>query len=217
MSSSKRTSAGSLFVVVAPSGAGKSTLVNALLEHDSSIQLSISCTTRQPRQGEQDGKEYYFLSEGEFLTRRAQGEFLESAEVYGNYYGTSSKVIASAIQSGSDVLLEIDWQGARQVKALFPDAVMIFILPPSILTLEARLKKRGLDEPEVVERRMGMASKEIKYAAYCEYVIINEDIATALSELRSIVVAARLRFRQQSVRHTDVFDELGLNASNGNS
>lgn len=174
------------------------------------MRLSISCTTRQPRQGEQHGREYYFLSEEEFLNCRAQGEFLESAEVYGNYYGTSSKRIAEHIQSGADVLLEIDWQGAQQVRKQFPDAISIFILPPSIATLEERLTKRGLDAPEVIARRVRVASDEIKHATECEYVIINQDFAAALSELAAVVSAARARFAQQLVRQPSLFAELGI-------
>ena len=204
------SSSGSLFIVSAPSGAGKSSLVNALLEQDKNIQLSISCTTRPPRAGEEHGREYFFLTKDEFLARKDQGEFLEWAEVYGNYYGTSSKIIAESMQDGSDVLLEIDWQGAQQVKRLFPDAVSIFVLPPSIEELEARLKKRGLDAPDVIKRRVEEAHNEIKRVSECEYVIINQDFATALSELVAVVTASRLRLTQQSGRHADLFAELGV-------
>ncbi|MBI3728495.1 MAG: guanylate kinase [Burkholderiales bacterium] len=141
------TTAGSLFVVAAPSGAGKSSLVNALLAQEPAIKLSISYTTRTPRPGEQDGREYHFTTPEDFLERKAQGEFLESAEVFGNYYGTSRIIIEDQMRSGTDVLLEIDWQGAQQVRKQFPGAVGIFILPPSIPALEERLRKRGQDEP----------------------------------------------------------------------
>jgi len=202
--------AGSLIMIVAPSGAGKSTLVKALLEHDPSIRLSISCTTRAPRPGEQNGREYHFLSVEEFLTSRERGEFLEWAEIYGNYYGTSAPRIAEHIATGADVLLEIDWQGAQQVKKLFPDAVGIFILPPSIATLEERLTKRGQDAPDVIARRVQAAESEISHAAECEYVIINQSFATALSELTAVVSAARCRFSRQAARNASLFSELGI-------
>lgn len=204
---------GSLFMVVAPSGAGKSTLVNALLAQDSSIRLSISCTTRPPRPGEQDGREYHFLSVDDFMARKARGEFLESAEIYGNYYGTSTRLIQEHIQSGADVLLEIDWQGAQQVKKLFPDAVSIFVMPPSIAALEARLTKRGQDDHAVIARRMAAASSEITHAAECEYVIINQNFANALSEFAAIISAARCRFPQQAAHNAELFSELGLHPS----
>ena len=206
-------SSGSLFMVVAPSGAGKSTLVNALLERDASIRLSISSTTRPPRPGEQDGREYHFLSVDEFLACRERGEFLEWAEIYGNYYGTSSRRIAEHIRSGADVLLEIDWQGAQQVKKMFPDVVGIFILPPSIATLQERLTSRGKDAAEVIERRVQAAAGEIAHAAECEYVIINQSFATALSELIAVISAARCRFLRQAARNPKLFAELGISRS----
>ena len=210
--SNANASAGSLFMVVAPSGAGKSTLVNALLEHDSSIKLSISYTTRAPRAGEQDGREYHFTSVEDFLARRQRGEFLESAEVHGNYYGTSRLQIEGQMQAGTDILLEIDWQGAHQVKKQFPDAVGIFILPPSIAALEERLQKRGQDEPQVITRRILAAGGEIAHAPEFEYVIINQEFATALSRLTAIVQAARCRFSRQAARHSSLFAQLGIHA-----
>jgi guanylate kinase len=208
-------SSGSLFIIVAPSGAGKSTLVNALLAQEPSIKLSISYTTRPPRPGEQHGREYYFTTPEDFLTRRAAGEFLESAEVFGNYYGTSRVMIAEQMKSGTDVLLEIDWQGAHQVKKIFPHAAGIFILPPSIAALEERLKKRGQDEPHVITRRVLAAGGEIAHASECEYVIINQEFATALAELTSIVRAARCRFAQQAARNASLFAQLGIHAELG--
>ncbi|HEY4542314.1 MAG TPA: guanylate kinase, partial [Noviherbaspirillum sp.] len=175
-------SAGSLFMVVAPSGAGKSTLVNALLTQEPAIKLSISYTTRAPRPAEQHGREYYFTSVDDFMQRREAGEFLEWAEVHGNYYGTSRLLIADQMRIGTDVLLEIDWQGAQQVKKQFPHAVGIFILPPSIAALEERLKKRGQDEPNVIARRLLAAGGEIAHASEFEYVIINQDFTVALAE-----------------------------------
>ncbi|MGH8809917.1 MAG: guanylate kinase, partial [Noviherbaspirillum sp.] len=176
--SEAHTSSGSLFMVVAPSGAGKSTLVNALLAQEPSIKLSISFTTRQPRPAEQHGREYYFTSVDDFLKRREAGEFLESAEVHGNYYGTSRLLIEEQTKAGTDVLLEIDWQGAQQVKKQFPHAAGIFILPPSIAALEERLHKRGQDDPHVITRRILAAGGEIAHASEFEYVIINQEFAT---------------------------------------
>lgn len=204
---------GSLFMVVAPSGAGKSTLVNALLAQEPTIKLSISYTTRQPRPGEQHGREYYFTTVEDFLKRREAGEFLESAEVHGNYYGTSRILIEEDMKAGSDVLLEIDWQGAQQVKKQFPAAVEVFILPPSIAALEERLKKRGQDEPHVIARRLLAAGGEIAHAPDSEYVIINQEFATALSELKAIVQASRCRFAQQAARNASLFAQLGIHAS----
>jgi guanylate kinase len=203
---------GSLFMVVAPSGAGKSTLVNALLAQEPAIKLSISYTTRAPRPGEQHGREYYFISVDDFQQRRGSGEFLESAEVHGNYYGTSRLLIEDQTSLGVDVLLEIDWQGAQQVKKQYPHAVGIFILPPSIAALEERLKKRGQDEPNVITRRILAAGGEIAHASEFEYVIINQDFATALSELTAIVKATRCRFPQQVARNASLFAQLGIHA-----
>lgn len=205
--------AGSLFMVVAPSGAGKSTLVNALLAQEPSIKLSISSTTRAPRPGEQHGREYFFSTVEDFHARREHDEFLEWAEVHGNYYGTSRLLIADQISAGSDVLLEIDWQGARQVKKRFPFAVGIFILPPSITALEERLKKRGQDDPQVITRRILAAGGEIAHAPEFEYVIINEEFEVALSELTAIVRATRCRFAQQALRKASLFAQLGIHAN----
>jgi guanylate kinase len=206
------SSSGSLFMVVAPSGAGKSTLVNALLAQEPTIKLSISYTTRVPRSKEEHGREYYFTSAEDFLARRAAGEFLESAEVHGNFYGTSKLLIAEQMKAGTDVLLEIDWQGAQQVKKQFPHAVGIFILPPSIDALEERLKKRGQDEAQVINRRLLAAGGEIAHAPEFEYVIINQEFATALSELSAIVKATRCRFAQQAARNAFLFNQLGIHA-----
>jgi guanylate kinase len=208
-----KSPSGSLFMVVAPSGAGKSTLVNALLAQEPGIKLSISYTTRPPRPQEQNGREYYFTTVDDFLTRRAAGEFLESAEVHGNYYGTSRVLIADQMKAGTDILLEIDWQGAQQVKKQFPEAVGIFILPPSIAALEERLKKRGQDEPHVITRRILAAGGEIAHAPEFEYVIINQEFATALSELSAIVKATRCRLPQQAARNASLFTQLGIHAS----
>ena len=202
--------AGNLFMVVAPSGAGKSTLVNALLARDADIALSVSTTTRPPRPGETDGREYHFVSTQEFKARRARGEFLESAEVHGNFYATSRPWIEERVRSARDVLLEIDWQGARQVKAQFPHAIGVFILPPSLDALEARLHKRGQDSHDVIRRRLVAAVSEIVHAPECDYLIINEDFDLALAQLTAIVTAARLRYENQSARHHDLFVQLGI-------
>ena len=202
--------AGNIFLVVAPSGAGKSTLVNALLEQDPKIELSISHTTRPPRPGETNGREYHFVSVAEFMQLRAAGEFLESAEVHGNYYATSRIWIEERIRAGTDVLLEIDWQGARQVKQHFVHAVGVFILPPSIDALEARLRKRGQDSAQVITRRLLGAGSEIAHAPEFDYVIINEDFPTALAQLAAVVTATRLRYGSQAARHHELFVQLGI-------
>ena len=201
---------GSLFIVAAPSGAGKSSLVKALLAKDAAIHLSISYTTRAPRPGETHGREYFFVSEAEFRERETKGEFLESASVHGNFYGTSRLVIEEQMQAGHDVLLEIDWQGARQVRKHFPDAVGIFILPPSIATLEERLRTRGQDAEDVIARRIQAAAGEIAHAPEFDYVIINEDFAVALSELAAIAEASRCRYSQQASRNTALFADYGI-------
>lgn len=202
--------AGNILLVVAPSGAGKSTLVNALLAKDPAIQLSVSYTTRPPRPGETDGREYHFVSVEDFKARRARGEFLESAEVHGNFYATSRVWIEERMHEGRDVLLEIDWQGARQVKAAFAHALGIFILPPSIDALEKRLHKRGQDSPQVIARRLLAAGSEIAHAPEFDYVIINEDFDRALADLTAIVTAARLRYASQAARHHELFAQLGI-------
>jgi guanylate kinase len=204
--------AGSLFVVAAPSGAGKSTLVNALLAQEPGIKLSISTTTRQPRPGEQDGREYFFTTPEDFIARADAGEFLEWAEVHGNYYGTSRLMVEKEMKTGTDILLEIDWQGARQVRKQFPQAAGIFILPPSIAALEERLHKRGQDEPHIIARRLLAAGGEIAHAPEFEYVIINEEFNVALSEMSAIVRATRARFPQQAARNASLFAQLGIHA-----
>jgi guanylate kinase len=201
---------GHVFVVAAPSGAGKSSLVNALLKQDGSIRLSVSFTTRAPRPGETHGREYHFVSQEDFAARKAGGEFLETAEVHGNWYGTSRPWIEQQLADGHDVLLEIDWQGARQVRRHFPRAVGVFILPPSMEALKARLDQRGQDRPEVIERRLNAARGEIAHAPEFDYVIINERFEQALAELAAIVTAARLRFATQAARSPQLFDRLGI-------
>jgi guanylate kinase len=199
---------GSLFVIAAPSGAGKSSLVNALLEDRPGVELSISRTTRAPRPGECHGREYWFIDRAEFERGRDAGEFLEWAEVHGNLYGTSRVWIEERMAAGADIVLEIDWQGAAQVQTLFPDAVGIFIAPPSIEALRERLTRRGQDSPEVIERRMAAARGELQQAWRFQYVIINQEFAEARSQLVSIVDSARLRFDRQHARHPQWFAEL---------
>lgn len=204
---------GSLFIVAAPSGAGKSSLVKALLAKDASLQLSISCTTRPPRPGEAHGREYFFLTEEDFLERQQRGEFLEHAKVHGNYYGTSRLMVEEQTRAGVDVLLEIDWQGAQQIRRHFPDTVGIFILPPSLAVLEERLKKRAQDSEAVITRRVQAASGEIAHAPEFEYVIINAEFETALSQLTAIVEASRCRLAQQAKRNTSLFANYGIIAT----
>ncbi len=201
---------GNVLIVAAPSGAGKSTLVNALLAADPTVKLSISYTTRAPRPGESDGREYFFVDPPTFAAMRARDEFIESAEVHGHLYGTSSRWIDTRIAAGDDVLLEIDWQGAQQIKRRFPQAIGIFILPPSIDALEARLRKRGQDESAVITRRLLAAGGEIAHAREFEYAIINREFAEASEQLKSIVQAARLRFSSQALRHAELFGQLGI-------
>jgi guanylate kinase len=201
---------GTVLIVAAPSGAGKSTLVNAMLAEDATVKLSISYTTREPRPGEVHGREYFFVDAPTFVAMRARDEFIESAEVHGHFYGTSARWIADRIADGDDVLLEIDWQGAQQIKRRFPNAVGIFILPPSIDALEARLRKRGQDEGAVITRRLLAAGGEIAHAREFDYAIINQEFAVAVQQLKSIVQAARLRFRPQAARHAALFGQFGI-------
>jgi guanylate kinase len=202
--------AGSLFMVAAPSGAGKSTLVNALLAKEREIKLSISYTTRAPRPGEENGREYHFISVDDFIARKDNHEFLECAEVHGNYYGTSRILMNQYMAAGTDMLLEIDWQGAQQVKSQYPQSVGIFILPPSFEALEQRLIKRGQDSAQTINRRLLAAGGEIAHAQEFEYVIINQEFEVALSELVAIVKATRCRFNQQAARNSELFAQFSI-------
>ena len=202
------TYTGSMLMVVAPSGAGKSSLVNALLKQDAGIDLSVSFTTRAPRPGEVNGREYNFLSEAEFLARKEAGDFLEWAKVHGNYYGTSKSWIESQMKNGRDVILEIDWQGARQVQAIIPQAIWIFILPPSIQALEDRLLHRAQDDEATIQKRVMAAKEELTHVAEADYLVINDDFETALAELNQVVLASRLRKNAQLVRHQKLTQEL---------
>jgi guanylate kinase len=182
---------GRLFIVAAPSGAGKSSLIDALLREDPTLKLSISYTTRPPRPGEQNGREYHFVDEKTFAEMQARGEFLEWAVVHGHRYGTAKSVIRDVLERGEDLVLEIDWQGARQVRRLIPEAVGIFVLPPSIEELERRMRARAQDSEATIERRLANAREELAHASEFEYAILNRDFDAALRELKSIVHAER--------------------------
>jgi guanylate kinase len=196
---------GNLFIISAPSGAGKSTLTAKLLEEDRSVHLSVSYTTRAPRPGEVDGRDYHFVGKKVFMGMLQRGEFLESAEVHGNHYGTSEAWIRAQRAAGRDILLEIDWQGAQQVRRVIADTIGIFILPPSVAELERRMRARGQDSDEVVRRRMAVAADEMSHAAEFEYVIINKDFEEARRDLIAVVRAARLVYSLQLERHPEVF------------
>jgi guanylate kinase len=198
-------SPGILFVVSAPSGAGKTTLVKLLLERDPQVRHSVSYTTRSPRAGEQDGREYHFIGTGDFEARRSRGEFLEWAEVHGNFYGTSRVWLEERMQSGQDMLLEIDWQGAQQVRRQFPAAVTVFILPPSVAELERRLRGRGQDSEEVIQRRVAAALGEMHHVSEFNFAIINNDLRAAFDDLAAVVRAARLRVASQRAREPEMF------------
>jgi guanylate kinase len=202
--------AGNVFMIVAPSGAGKSSLVNALIARDPTLCLSVSCTTRAARSGEIDGKDYRFVSKADFDAMQQDDQLLEWAEVHGNFYGTPRDKIDQAVAFGQDILLEIDWQGARQVKKIFSEAIGVFILPPSISTLRERLIQRGQDAESVIARRIEAASEEISHAPELEYVIINQDFSIALTQLSQIIETAKLRFPRQLARHPDLFRSLDL-------
>ena len=193
---------GNLFVVAAPSGGGKTSIVNALLEQDRAIRLSVSYTTRPPRPGEVDGVHYHFVDEPRFMALMAAGEFLEHAHVHGNWYATSSTWLKQQVNAGGDVLLEIDWQGAAQVRGLIPSSVHVFILPPSLPALRERLEKRGQDTSDVIARRLDAAQEEMRHCGEFDYVIINQDFATAVADLAAVVRASRLRAAQQRTRHS---------------
>jgi guanylate kinase len=199
---------GTLFVVAAPSGAGKSSLVNALLEREPAISLSISHTTRPPRTGELYGRHYYFVERAAFEREIDEGIFLEHAEVHGNLYGTSRTTVEGLLGQERDVLLEIDWQGAQQIRVSKPDCVSVFILPPSRPELERRLRGRGSDAPAVIERRLHNSREEIAHASEFDYIIVNDTFEDALADLQAIVRAVRLRSVLASQRHEALIAEL---------
>jgi guanylate kinase len=184
---------GKLFVITAPSGAGKTSLIEAVMKDDPTLKISVSYTTRAPRQGEKDGVDYHFIDQARFLDMRSRNEFLESAEVHGNYYGTSRQVILDALERGEDLILEIDWQGAQQVRRLYPGCIGIFILPPSVDELERRMRSRGQDSDSVIRRRVENAREELAHAGEFNYAIINKDFETARHELAEIIRKERSR------------------------
>ncbi|NWG73573.1 MAG: guanylate kinase [Rubrivivax sp.] len=201
---------GNLFVVAAPSGAGKSSLVKALLELDAHLSVSVSHTTRAPRGQEQDGREYHFVDEATFRSMVERGEFFEWAQVHGNLYGTSRVELQQRLAAGEDVILEIDWQGALQIKQLFSYAVLVFILPPSWAELRQRLLRRGEDGPDVIETRMANAREEVAQARHFDYVIINALFETALFDLKTVVHSQRLKYAAQKRNKSQVFAALDL-------
>jgi guanylate kinase len=199
---------GCLFVVAAPSGGGKSSMVNALLAREPGIHLSVSYTTRAPRPGESEGSHYHFVDVPTFLALKERGEFHEQAFVHGNWYATSATWLKAQVAAGQDVLLEIDWQGAAQVRRIIPDSVHIFILPPSIEALKERLEKRAQDPPAVIAERLRAAREEMRHCGEFDYVIMNQDFARAVDDLSVIVRAARLTAARQQVRHAKALAQL---------
>ncbi|HEV8647561.1 MAG TPA: guanylate kinase [Burkholderiales bacterium] len=199
---------GNVFIICAPSGAGKTSLVRELLARDPNVHLSVSHTTRAPRPGEKSGRDYYFVTKPVFQAMVGRAEFLESAEVHGNLYGTSQAWIEAHRGQGHDIVLEIDWQGAQQVRKLIPDAIGIFILPPSLDVLKQRMKDRRQDSATVIERRLKAARGEIAHLEEFDYVIINNNFDDAVEDLASIVRSARLRMPSQAARHGDLINSL---------
>lgn len=204
----QKTHRGTLYTVSAPSGAGKTSLVSALIESTENISVSVSHTTRAMRPGEVDGVNYHFVDQATFQSMLKDNAFIEHAEVYDNFYGTSQFAMDEALASGQDVILEIDWQGAQQVRKLLKDTVAVFILPPSRETLRARLTDRGQDDSSVIDARMEDARQEISHYTDSDYLIINDDFNTALDELRAIVKSQRLKLAQQQIRHQALLTSL---------
>jgi len=201
-------SRGNLFILSAPSGAGKSSLINALLKKHADMKVSVSHTTRAPRPGENDAEHYHFVSVDEFKALIAKDDFFEWAQVFDNYYGTSKQAIESQLAAGIDVFLDIDWQGARQVRKIMDDVKTIFILPPSKQELEQRLNNRGQDSAEIIAGRMAQAQSETSHYDEYDFVVVNDDFDTALSEIESIVIAQRLTLKAQTTRHQTLINEL---------
>lgn len=201
---------GTLFIISAPSGAGKSSLINAYLMQSNPhpAMVSISHTTRTPRPGENNGEHYYFIQNDEFEKLIKQDAFIEHATVFGNYYGTSKSAISQKLAQGFNIFLDIDWQGARQVREKMPQAKSIFILPPSITELEKRLFKRGQDSLEVIEKRMQKAHREMSHYAEYDYTIINENFSTALEQLSSIIIAESLKTTKQQINNKNIINQL---------
>ena len=199
---------GNLFIITAASGAGKTSLVKELLLLDKQIKLSISHTTRAPRVGEQNGVHYHFVNETQFLNILSEAGFLESADVHGAKYGTSQSAVDTALQAGYDVILEIDWQGAAQVRAIYPHSISIFILPPSVETLEQRLNNRGQDSVEVINKRVAAAREEMSHVVEFDYVTINDNFDVALQDLMAIIRANRLKSPSQLQRYAELVQQL---------
>jgi guanylate kinase len=202
------TALGTLYILSAPSGAGKTSLLKALRQKDTGLHVSVSHTTRLMRPGEEDGVDYHFIDQASFLAKVKQGAFLEHAEVFGNYYGTDEASVRRQLEAGEDTVLEIDWQGAQQVRKRFPDAVSIFILPPSPETLHERLSNRGQDSEEVIQGRMRKAVSEMSHYVEFDYLVFNDDFEQALNELLSILTAQRLRLTRQSARQAETISRL---------
>ena len=199
---------GNLYIITAASGVGKTTLVRALLAQEAGIELSVSYTTRQPRPGEREGEDYHFVDDVQFLRMLEAGEFIESAEVHGARYGTSRARVDGVLQRGQDLILEIDWQGAAQIRRLYPQAVSIFIMPPSMEALVQRLNNRGQDSAEVIARRLAVAREEMAHVCEFDYVTINDEFEMALADLQAIVRAQRLRLDKQLQRHKILLEDL---------
>ncbi len=204
---------GTLYIISAPSGAGKTSLVKQLLQEVAHLTVSISHTTRAMRVGEIDGQDYYFVSLAQFNTMLANDQFLEYAQVFDNFYGTSRHSVEQTLADGTDVILEIDWQGARQIRQMLPDCTSIFILPPSLDVLQQRLQNRGQDNDSVIQRRMAEAVTEMSHHAEFDYLLVNDDFAHALLELKSIVLARRLRIARQQKNLKNLLSQL-LNHAN---
>ena len=199
---------GDLFVVAAPSGGGKTSLTRALLVRERNLRLSVSYTTRPPRAGERDGVDYHFVTLERFMLLKASGEFIEHAQVHGNWYATSATWLKQQVDAGQDVLLEIDWQGAAQIRTLIPSSVQIFVLPPSLDSLAERLTRRGQDDPATIARRLESAREEIRHCIDFDYVIINQEFASAVDDLSAVVRTTRLRTAQQLARHQPLIAQL---------
>ncbi|MFZ9407319.1 MAG: guanylate kinase [Burkholderiaceae bacterium] len=204
------SASGQLLIVVAPSGAGKTSLVHHLLASRAGVIMSVSTTTRAPRAGEREGVDYHFTTPEDFIERRDRGEFLEWARVHDNFYGTSKAWIEAQLADGTDIVLDIDWQGAEQIRSKFPEAVAVFIAPPSMAALRSRLIARGKDSPEVIERRLAAARTELEHAQDCQYVIVNQEFAAAATEFCGILDTLRCRYPRQRMRHLPLFQDLGM-------
>jgi guanylate kinase len=206
--SSEHASRGDLLIVAAPSGGGKTSLVNALLERDDRLALSISHTTRPPRPGEQPGEHYHFVEQADFETLAAKGAFVEHALVFGHHYGTHAGMLQKMLERGQDVILEIDWQGARQVRKRFPDCRSVFILPPSLETLRQRLSRRAQDSAEVIEKRMQQARTEISHWEEFDFLVVNDQFETALTDLQVVLQSLRLARPRQQQEYANLLAEL---------